>query len=194
MLALGGEPVDLKTVIKRLEVAELRRDALWALGFAGTIEAAEAALGLIDDEELGALAGESFATITGAPMAGALIKVGQTDNTSPAEIEEDDDAPPPVVKPEDDLPAPDGVRVRAWWEKAKAAKAADGTAALQPGRRYLQGQPLAVGPLRGAVEAGPTWRRRVWALELARRTAFDLDAGTWGRTQKQSTAKLDTEG
>jgi uncharacterized protein (TIGR02270 family) len=181
LLALGGEPVDLKTVIKRLGVEEMRRDALWALGFAGTVEAAEAALGLIDDEELGPLAGESFATITGAPMVGAMVKIGQTDNSSPPDLEEDDDAPPPILRPEDDLPKPNGDRVRAWWEKAKAE---EGKPGLQADYRYLYGQSLAGESVRSAIDTGLTWRRRVWSLESARRTGSTLQEGTWGRRQK----------
>lgn len=184
LLALGGEPVDLKTVLKRLDVEALKRDALWALGFSGTIEAAEAALGLIDDEELGALAGESFATITGAPMVGAMVKSGPTDKVSPLDIEEDDDAPPPAVKTEDDLPVPAGDRVRAWWEEAR------GSADFQPDRRYLYGRTLAGEPVRWAIEAGPTWRRRVWSLEMARRAGLDLDCrGAWGRRQRSESPK-----
>jgi uncharacterized protein (TIGR02270 family) len=179
LLALGGEPVDLKTVIKRLEVNELKRDALWALGFAGTTEAADAALGLIDDEELGALAAESFATITGALMVGAMVKIGQTDNTLAPDVEEDEDAPPPSLKPEDDLPAPNGDRVRAWWRRARAG------GAFQPGSRYVQGQVLAGEPVRRAIEGGPTWRRPVWCLEIAARFGVDVDEGAWGATQKR---------
>jgi uncharacterized protein (TIGR02270 family) len=168
-------------VIKRLGVEEMRRDALWALGFAGTVEAAEAALGLIDDEELGPLAGESFATITGAPMVGAMVKIGQTDNSSPPDLEEDDDAPPPILRPEDDLPKPNGDRVRAWWEKAKAE---EGKPGLQADYRYLYGQSLAGESVRSAIDTGLTWRRRVWSLESARRTGSTLQEGTWGRRQK----------
>jgi uncharacterized protein (TIGR02270 family) len=176
LLALGGERADLNTVIKRLGVKDLRRDALWALGFSGTSEAAEAALGLIDDDDLGKLAGESFTTITGLPIAGAFAKPGETDNTSPPELE-DDDAPLPVVKPEDGLPTPNGEKIRAWWEKAKAH--------LQPGVRYLYGQPATAEAMRQAVEIGPTWRRRVWLLEIAARSGIDLDLGaTWARGRK----------
>jgi uncharacterized protein (TIGR02270 family) len=184
LLALGGEPVDLKTVIKRLEVKELKRDALWALGFAGTVEAAEAALGLIDDEELGALAGESFATITGVPMVGAMVKIGQTDNTSAPEIEEDEDAPPPVVKPEDDLPAPNGNRLRAWWAKKRNGSV------LHLDGRYLYGQPFAGEPVRRAIQSGPTWRRRVWRLEIGRRLALDLDRDEWAGGQREAASGL----
>jgi len=181
LLALGGELADLNTVIKRLGVEDLRRDALWALGFSGTSEAAEAALGLIDDDDLGKRAGESFTTITGLPISGALTKAGETDNTSPPELE-DDDAPLPVVKPEDGLPTPNGEKIRAWWEKAKGQ--------LQPGVRYLYGQPATAEAMRQAIEIGPTWRRRVWLLEIAARTGIDLDLGGWARDQKNALSRF----
>jgi uncharacterized protein (TIGR02270 family) len=180
LLALGGEPVDTKAVIKRLDVAMMRRDALWALGFAGTVEAAEAALGLIGDDQLGHVAGEAFATITGVPLVGALVKVGETDNTAPPEVDEEEDAPLPVVKPEDDLRVPNADRVRAWWEKAKAK------ATFQPEVRYLYGQTITPESLRSAIAFGPTWRRRVWCLDVAMRSGFDVDIAAWACRQKET--------
>ena len=181
LLALGGDTADLNTVIKRLGVKTLERDALWALGFSGTVDAAEAALGLIDDEALAKLAGESFATITGVAITGPLSKAGETDNTSPPEVE-DDDAPLPVAHADDGLPTPHGERVRAWWEKAKPR--------FQPGVRYLYGQPASPELLRQAIDLGPTWRRRVWLLELAARSGTELDVGGWAREQQQALEKF----
>jgi len=181
LLALGGEPVDVRTIIKKLEVEAMRRDALWALGFAGTIEAADAALGLIADEELAKLAGESFSTITGVRLAGALTEIGKTDNTGPPEVEDDDDASLPVVKPEDNLPVPNAARVRAWWEKHRPK--------FQPEARLLYGQPATGVGLHQAIAAGPNWRRRVWLLELAMRGGPDVDAGMWARKQKTVTGE-----
>jgi uncharacterized protein (TIGR02270 family) len=177
LLALGGEAADLNSVVKKLGVKTMQRDALWALGFAGTAEAVEAILGVVDDEELARLAGETFTTITGAPIFGALAKVGQTDNTSPPELE-DDDAPLPVVKPEDGLPVPNGERLRAWWEKAKGG--------FTRGARYLYGQLATPEALRLALEQGPTWRRRVWSLEVAVRTGVHQPSGGWGADEMKA--------
>jgi uncharacterized protein (TIGR02270 family) len=183
LLALGGDTADLNTVIKRLGVETLQRDALWALGFSGTVDAAEAVLALIDDEALARLAGESFATITGVAIAGPLSKAGESDNTSPPEVE-DDDAPLPVVRADDGLPTPHGERVRAWWEKAKPH--------FQPGLRYLYGQPATAETLRHALDVGPTWRRRVWLLELAARSGTELDVGGWAREQQKAVERFPT--
>ena len=186
VLALGGEAVDRATIVKRLEVEALRRDAAWALGFAGTLDAAAAALALVGDDTIGAVAGDSFATITGAALAGDLIMVGQTDDTAPPapDEDEDDDAPLPVVRPEDDLPRPDPDRLRAWWTKAQ--EQADPS--FDPAQRYVGGRPLAGDAVRAAIQSGPTWRRRVWCLEVARRTGQDLDGGTWARRQRARAA------
>ena len=105
------------------------------------------------------------------------------DNSSPPEVE-DDDAPLPVVHPEDGLPVPEGEHVRAWWEKAKTR--------LQPGVRYLYGQPATAEVLRQALEVGPTWRRRLWLLEVAARSGTDLDGGGWARDQKEALMRFPT--
>ena len=176
LLALGGELVDMNSVIKRLQVPGLRRDALWALGFAGTPAAAEAALEVIADDELGSLAGESFVTITGAPLVGSLVEIGKTDNTAPPDVDEDDDAPLPMVKPEDHLPIPNPQRLRAWWAEVRAN--------FQPEVRYLNGRPVTAENLHSAIANGSTWRRRVWCLEVAMRSGFDLDLGAWAWKQR----------
>jgi len=194
VLALGGEAVDHATVMKRLEVEALRRDAVWALGFAGTLAAAEAALALAGDEAVGAVAGDSFATITGAVMAGDLVLAGQTDNTSPPALDEDDDAPLPVRHPEDDLLKPNPVRLRAWWTKAQAQADPPFDPAPAPAQRYVGGRPFAGEPVRAAIQSGPTWRRRIWCLEVARRTGDDLDPATWARQQRARAAASTIDG
>ena len=171
VLASGGEPIDVASVIRKLDVASMRRDALWALGFAGTAQAAEAALAWTADEEVNQVAGEAFATITGARVAGALAKVGQPDNESPPEAGDDDESLPDVL-PEHNLPEPDADRLMGWWNKASARFAADG--------RYLYGQPLTPDALRSALSSGPTWRRRIWALS----GQTGVDARTWAYRQR----------
>lgn len=156
----------------------MRRDVLWALGFAGTVEAAQAVLAWAADEGAGKAAGEAFATITGARIAGALAQVGQTDNSAPPESG-DDDEPVPVVLPEDELPMPNAAQLRRWWERAAPRFA--------PSTRYLYGRPLSSEALRSALLAGPTWRRRAWSLGLAADGAANLgvpDVYTWARSQQ----------
>jgi len=175
VLASGGEPIDVAALIRKLDVESMRRDALWALGFAGTVQAAEAVLAWIADDKVDKVAGEAFATITGVRIAGPLAQIGQPDNSAPPEVE-DDDAPIPVVLPEDSLPVPNSERLFAWWEKAEPRFA--------PDARYLCGQPLSPDALRAALFSGPTWRRRVWSLALAGHGQGHLDVATWGRRQR----------
>lgn len=180
VLALGGEAIDVTAIVRKLEVESMRRDALWALGFAGTVQAAEAALAWIGDEGVGKAAGEAFATITGARIAGALAQAGQTDNGPTAEGQaregDDDDGPVPVVLPDEALPLPHVERLLGWWNKASARFA--------PETQYLFGQPLSAETLRSALASGPTWRRRAWNLELASRNQGGVDLDRWARQQR----------
>src|SRR3569623_2079547 len=107
VLAAGGEPVDVAIVIRKLEVETLRSDALWALGFAGTAQAAEAALAWPGHEAVAALAADAFATIPGARIGGALAKPGPAKQDTPP----DDAGPMPVVTPESSLPSPNAERL-----------------------------------------------------------------------------------
>lgn len=176
VLAAGGQPVDLAVIIRKLDVESMRRDAVWALGFAGTAAAAEAALAWIHDDELAPVAAESFATITGARITGPLAEVGRTDNSLPPEVggEGDEDALPGVTAA-DSLPSPNAERLLGWWEKAEPRFA--------PDARYLFGQPLSPEVLRSALASGPTWRRRVWAVAFANPGQADIDLRMWGRRQ-----------
>jgi len=176
VLALGGEPIDVAAIIRKLDVESMRRDALWALGFAGTVPAVEALLAWIGDDELGKVAAESFATITGARIVGPLAEIGQTDNSAPPEADDDDDAPVPAVSPEDHLPVPHAERLLAWWNRAAPRFA--------PDARYLYGQPLSPDAQRAAMFAGPTWRRRAWNLSLSQQGGAYVDVRTWARRQR----------
>jgi len=183
VLALGGEPVDVMAIMRKLDVESMRRDALWALGFVGTTAAAEAALTWIADDEAGKAAGEAFTTITGVPMAGRLTEAGQTSNVPPEEEPGAEDDELPVVSPEEGLPVPRPERVLEWWnDNARSRFAPEG--------RYIHGQPLSSDAVRAALLEGPTWRRRAWALELARGGSSYVDVRTWARHQRARLAVI----
>ena len=173
LLALGGAPADLQLVTAALGVTELVSDALWALGFSGQIQAAQAALALVGDEEHGALAAESLGTIAGLRIEGPFAKPPTTDNAPPNAAE--DEAAPPEPKPEDDLPLPNAERVQTWWAKARAQ--------FQPGVRYLFGRPVTAETYAPALAAAPTWRRRLLCLESAARSPVDVDTSAWTAQQ-----------
>jgi uncharacterized protein (TIGR02270 family) len=173
LVALGGAPADLQLVAAALGVTELASDALWALGFSGQIQAAQAALALVGDEEHGAVAAESFGTIAGLRIEGPFAKPPTTNNAPPSAAE--DEAAPPEPKPEDDLPLPNAERVQTWWAKAHAQ--------FQPGVRYLFGRPVTAETYAPALTAAPTWRRRLLCLEIAVRSPVDLDTSAWAAQQ-----------
>jgi len=181
VLAAGGEPVDVAIVIRKLEVETMRCDALWALAFAGTAQAAEAALAWTGHEAVDALAADAFATITGARIGGALAKPGPAKQDTPP----DDDGPLPVVSPESSLPSPNAERLRAWWNQAGTRFA--------PGTRYLFGQPMSPAVLRAALASGPTWRRRAWNIDLAMQGAgAPVETSRWARSARAALARVIT--
>jgi uncharacterized protein (TIGR02270 family) len=180
LLALSPQPHDRQLLHERLRDPATRRPALWALGFAGDLEAADATLAYLADEALGPLAADSFCAITGLVIDGSFRAAGVTKGPDTEEVGEDD--PPPEVRPEDFLPAPNPIAVEDWW-RAERPK-------FKPNQRYLGGQPRAVESLRAAMVEGATWRRAVLAIELAltSRAPVNLDLRDWARAQLRALA------
>lgn len=178
LLALSPLPADRVTLHERVRDPATRRNALWALGFAGDLEAADAALGLCADEELGPLAGEVFSTITGVVIDGAFLRPGKTVGPDVEEVSED--APPPEVRPEDDLVAPNAPALEKWWAEQRGK--------WKPAQRYLGGQPRTPETVRAALLEGAMWRRPVLAIELAAltRTPLTVDLRGWSRDQHRA--------
>ncbi len=143
LLALGGLPADRALVVSRLAVPEARRDALWALGFFGDVETAEALIAMLDDEAVARLAGESLSAITGVVIDGAMAKPGVTKGPGVEDVQPDD--PVPEALPEDLLRIPAADAVRKWWGKTRGQ--------FEPGVRYLCGKPLVPGALGAALRA-----------------------------------------
>lgn len=172
VLALGDEPRDGARLLEWAKAPDLTADALWALGFSGRVSVAELLLEWLDDEKLAAVAAESFSTITGLSLEGALVTPGESPR-----LEEpfDDDGPVPELSAEDDLPRPDAERVRAWWRSHKSR--------FHPEARHLWGLPWSAQALRGALSLMPTWRRRVLRLGLTANVAAGIDARQWARLQ-----------
>jgi uncharacterized protein (TIGR02270 family) len=183
LLALSPQPADRALLHDRLRQPATRRHALWALGFAADLEAADAAVALCADEALAPLAGETLAAITGVVIDGPLRAPGQTEGPGTNDLAPDD--APPEVKPEDHLPAPDPAAIEAWWREQRAR--------YKPGQRYLGGQPRGPEPLRASLIDAPMWRRPVLALELAMstRAPVSLDLRAFGRTQLRALAASD---
>ncbi|WP_049872402.1 hypothetical protein [Myxococcus hansupus] len=163
--ALGTSGEELAPLLKGLDDPGRRRDALWALGFSGRREGAEALLPWLRDNALGPLAGEAFAAITGLPVAQGYS------------VPSDEDT-------EGDLPVPDAVRIEAWWKTARGR--------FNPAERYLSGVPWSPERLVELLDHGSMRRRPVLALELAIRTGgrCQLDTGLLVAQQLREVANL----
>jgi uncharacterized protein (TIGR02270 family) len=117
------------------QVASRRDDVrllIRAVGFAGDAARIRWLIGLMPDDRLARLAGESFSLITGADLAWLDLERKPPENfeSSPNDNPDDDD----VAMDEDDgLPWPDQAKVQAWWS-ANSHR-------FQPGVRYFVGAP-----------------------------------------------------
>ena len=173
-LAIGADTLDLQRMLEWV-ASDIGRDALWALGFSGRAEVADSVLGWLDDPQLGASAAESFATITGLELDGDLV--------GPSPPEPDglaDDAPLPEREPGADLPPPNALLLRAWWQHNKARFEATG--------RYFRGVPWAPTLPASALASTPTWRLRGARLGLSRSEAASLELRGWARRARLAEA------
>ncbi|WAM26718.1 TIGR02270 family protein [Myxococcus sp. NMCA1] len=179
-LALGGEPADVKLLLKAAEEWRLREDALWALGFSGRRAAAEALVNVMQREEAGSrLAAESLAIITGLDLTEHLL-MDEPDDEAPSSAEEgtgDTGAATGAWR----VPPPPG-RVRsasvcAWWQKAQTRFDERG--------RFVRGAPWSPAAVFAELTRGPACLRPVWALELAVRTRGGLQVATSARAAFQ---------
>ncbi len=168
--------------VARLDDAAARPDALWALGYCGTLEAAEACLGWLADADVGPLAGEAFATITGLPMdeEGCWLDAPTEAGQDPAPGSDDEDDLPDLdddlatdLMPgdDDDLPQPVPEAIAAWWRARRGA--------FRSGQRYVLGRAADEGSLRRALGLESTRRRHERAFEILARTRGACIVPTW---------------
>jgi uncharacterized protein (TIGR02270 family) len=171
LLAIGGTDKELGLLLDRLQAPESRADAVWALGFSGRRQAADACFELMANEELAALAGEAFSTITGLELEGEYA------TERPEEGGEEDLDADLTPRPEDALPLPNREAIARWWQEARKG--------FEPHKRYLSGKPFDSGALVEALEQGPMRRRHLLALELAIRSRGAHDLATRALTERQ---------
>lgn len=170
-------------LVARLDDAAVRPDALWALGFAGTVEAADACLRWLGDEAVGPLAGEAFAAITGLPPdeEGCWDDPKETEDADDGEDADDtaDELPDLdedletdlMPNPDDELPCPIPEAIAAWWQPRRGA--------FKSGQRYIVGRPADGGSLLHALKSESTRRRHERAFELQARTRGACVVPTW---------------
>ena len=152
LLAISSDPADRQLLLRQLDAPPSAQPALFALGFAGDLSSAEAALSRMVDPELGASAAESFGAITGVAIDGSF-------RAPRVEAEVGLDDPPPEVRPEDQLPLPAVEPLRRWWSEQRGR--------FHPQQRYIAGTLRTPESMTRFLHNGPMWRRSVVALELA---------------------------
>ena len=160
----GGAAMPLLT--SALSSPERRADALFALGFTGLRDAADACLPSLDDPELpiARLAGEALAAITGVPLddpqfGAPRAAAPQGELPKLADDLREELMPTPI----DSLPVPVAANLRRWWSERRAAFAG--------GQRYLRGQPFNKDTLQEALRTGPLRRSGPLACEIAIRSS-----------------------
>jgi uncharacterized protein (TIGR02270 family) len=146
--ALGGED-------------DTRRDALWALGFAGSRAAADACVDLLAQDLHPRLAAEALGAITGLDL-GAEKLVAPDEQDAPSDQR---------------LPMPDIPGVIRWWNENRPR--------FSPNERYLGGRPRTAEAIQDALELGSTRRRPPLALEMAIRTVRHYMVATDAFTAQQ---------
>lgn len=170
-LGAGGGERGLRALLAGLAADPAA--ALWGLGFSGRRAAADACAEWLAHPELGPLAAESLAAISGLDLEGERMLVRVV-------IEEaDDDDELPVTNLDEGLPRPDAERVRAWWSANRSRLDADG--------RYFFGARATGSSVAAACERASTRRLPGLALELALRTRerVNLDPRTFTRRQRE---------
>lgn len=171
LLALLGDAVEQALLEHQLVAPDHRADALYALGYHGTREVAEMALGLMADPELARLAAEAFCAVTGLDLqAAGMTLPAKEERDEPIPLDEEDLDEDLTLKPEDALPLPDPEKAWAWWDVNEQC--------FQSGIRYICGAPHGQEALLAALESGPMRRRHVLALELLLQSSGTLCIGT----------------
>jgi uncharacterized protein (TIGR02270 family) len=182
VLALGGEQGDAEWLVGLARDKALRADALWALGFSGHVNAAEACLEWMDDANVAALAGEAFCAITGLELGEPYQQDAPAEQEALIPLEQEDLDANLVPGPEAHLPVPLREAVERWWREARKD--------FERGTRYLRGSKWGPGELLDALEREPMRRRHALALELAIRSrgAHLLQTRAFTRRQRAELA------
>lgn len=185
---LGGKP-EFELLLHALNEERSRNAALVALGYAGTLAAADVCVTLLGDPNTARLAAEAFCAITGLDLEEAhLVEKEPSETAEPIPFEEEDLDANLVPTPESQLPLPKVSLVQRWWETNRAR--------FNPEQRYIGGRPLTFDTLQMALECGPMRRRPSIALELSVRTQgrYSLQTGAFSSVQRAQLCTFKTLG
>jgi uncharacterized protein (TIGR02270 family) len=168
-LAMLGDRRELPVLFDSLRAPDQRKSALYALGFSGRVEAVDACLPHLADEDprVAKLAVEAIASVTGLPLYDPPFVLPPSDD-------EDGELPPLeedlaidlTPRPIDELPRPNAAEIGKWWSDRRPQLAA--------GQRYLRGLLLSPASAEIAFSEGPLRRVGAIASEIAVRTGGRL--------------------
>jgi uncharacterized protein (TIGR02270 family) len=171
LVAQLGTDRDHEMVLAALANDSLRRDALFAAGFAGTVRAADACAEAMRSDEDAKVAAESFCAITGLGLDREHLVEPEPPGPDEAIPFEQENLDADLVPTQDELlPRPKVADVLSWW---KGHRGQFSTAA-----RYVRGQPLTMRELQNVLETGLMRRRHATALEMSIRTNGRYDVAT----------------
>jgi uncharacterized protein (TIGR02270 family) len=176
-LGVLGQPADQQRLLALLDDPSNRRDALWALGFGGRVDTIEAVLPLLEDPELGPLAGEVMMGIVGLPTDDeSLWRERDERDELPPLLAERFDAPL-IGDPTQLLPIPEPAAVLAWWRTHGPS--------FDRSARLLAGVPLDDAVLAQALVQQPMRRRHPLALLAQNRNPSVVQVSTraWAHIQ-----------
>ena len=176
-----GDARDVEPLANATDAPGLRRAAVWALGYGGRVSAAETCLRLLGDPDVGKLAGEAFAAITGLPLEGRFLGEGggprrRRRSRLPFATEKLDAGPGARLR-RMRCRCSDPVAVEAWWGERRSR--------FERGKRYLGGAPWGRESVLAALARGPMRRRRWLAVEVAIRTRGRVQVETRALTARQ---------
>jgi uncharacterized protein (TIGR02270 family) len=173
-----GTAEEFRVVAGAVAKEPLRKAALYALGHVGTPEAVEICLAHLEDPKAARAAGEAYCAITGAELERDKLDTREPEGDIPA-FENDDLDANLVPAPEELWPLPNAEAVRKHWGGIKAR--------LEPGARYLLGQPRNTQSLIAAIESAPMLRRSDWVFELSVRSQgkYDIETSAFHGVQKR---------
>jgi uncharacterized protein (TIGR02270 family) len=175
VVAMLGSRSDHALLCKAVTVPALKRDALWALSFAGSCDAVEAALNEATAGDHRALACGAIASITGVNLS----KLAGNPATPPlAESNTFAEAADPSSL--------DADAIARWWERERQN--------YNPDARYQNGKLKTFATLREGLAAGATNRRHERSLELAIRSRGACRVRTldFCAVQRRQMAQLDS--
>ncbi len=177
LLACLGKASDQAPLYRCIAHAKLGPAAIWALGFAGTVTAAQACIDCMKKGLHVELAAEAFCAMTGLDLAGHGLTEQATAPGADAGAGESKSSDGTSEAADLGLPKPQVPGVVRWWEAHEKEFARDG--------RYVAGRRADLLALQHALEHSPTRRRHALATELAIRTQGACTVQTRAFTDEQ---------